>query len=95
MENPSSGPGFPSWYRFNNVLRCYFFFFAAFFLAFFLAGIQSHLHSFVWVHGLRVNEIERRVKWKFHFIENIFSPPSSFIDSVQPPTTCWMRVGEE
>ena len=72
MENPSSGPGFPSWYRFNDVSVDYFFFLAAFFLAafffaFFLAGILSHLHSIVWVHVLRVKQNDRSGKRKFHF----------------------------
>ncbi len=67
MENPSSGPGFPSWYRFNEVRIDYFFFFAAFFLAFFLAGIMSHLPSNVWVHGLRVKQISQTVKRNLHF----------------------------
>jgi hypothetical protein len=73
MENPSSGPGFPPWYRFNNASVDYFFFLAAFFLAafflraFFFAGIQSHLHSVVWVHGLRVEQNLQTVKRNFHF----------------------------
>jgi hypothetical protein len=72
MENPSRGPGFPSWYRFNDANVDYFFFFAAFFLAFFFAGIQSHLHSIVWVHGLRVEQFFETVKWNFHFCGKIF-----------------------
>ena len=75
MENPSSGPGFPSWYRFNEMSRCYFFFFAAFFLAFFLAGIQSHLQSVVRVHGFRVEQKSPRVKRKVQNISIIFLPP--------------------
>ena len=80
MENPSSGPGFPSWYRFNDVSVDYFFFLAAFFLAvfflaFFLAGILSHLHSIVWVHDLRVEQNFATVKRNFQLF---FTPFFSF-----------------
>lgn len=77
MENPSSGPDFPSWYRFNDVRVDYFFFLAAFFLAafflaFFLAGILSHLLSIVWVHDLRVEQKFVTVKRNFHFYSTFF-----------------------
>jgi hypothetical protein len=78
MENPSSGPDFPSWYRFNDVNVDYFFFLAAFFLAafflaFFLAGILSHLQSIVWVHDLRLEQNDVTVKRKFQlFFTPIF-----------------------
>jgi hypothetical protein len=79
MENPSSGPDFPSWYRFNEVSSDYFFFLAAFFLAvfflaFFLAGILSHLHPIIWVHDLRVEQNFVTVKRNFHFYSTFFGP---------------------